>query len=218
MPTVHLEPVIPNRAGGPSNEEIARVDRALVERAVAGDRDAFEAIYRRYQNRVYGVSMRLAADRVEAEELVQETFVKAWTALGGFGGRGSLGGWLARIAINRWKDRWRDQHRRNTVALDDDGPANELEHRETAAATGTGHPADAAVIPLLTAMDLERCIERLPRGARAVYVLHEIEGFPHHEIAAQMGLATGTVKAQLHRARKLLRVMLTDGKEKSHEA
>lgn len=194
----------------------AQDDPELVDRAVAGDRAAFEAIYRRHVDRVYGVSLRLAADRVEAEELTQEAFVKAWSALAGYRGRGSLGGWLCRIAINRWKDRWRDRRTRDTVSMHDTESENEL--GDTAAPAGTGHLADAAVIPLLTAMDLERCIAKLPEGARVVYVLHEIEGFPHHEIAAQLQVATGTVKAQLHRARRLLRVMLTDSKEKSHEA
>ena len=205
-----------NGKTGPSADNSRAEDLVLSDRAATGDRDAFETLYRKYQDRIYGLCLRLTADRVEAEELVQETFVKAWLSLGGFSGRGELGGWLARIAVNRWRDRWRSQHRQNTVSLDDE--EDSTMERATAADAGAGHPADAAVIPLLTAMDLERCIGRLPRGARAVYVLHEIEGFPHHEIAQQMQLATGTVKAQLHRARKLLRVMLTENKEQSHEA
>lgn len=195
--------------------ESERTDLELVDRAVAGDRAAFEAIYRRHVDRVYGISLRLTADRVEAEELTQEAFVRAWTALGGYRGRGSLGGWLGRIAINRWKDRWRDRRVRDTISMHEDD-SNDL--GDAAAPAGTGHLADAAVIPLLTAMDLERCIAKLPQGARVVYVLHEIEGFAHHEIAEQLQVATGTVKAQLHRARRLLRVMLTENREKRHEA
>ena len=212
----HTEKGGPGSEAGTSQAE----DLRWADEASAGDRDAFEAIYRKYQNRIYGLSLRLTADRIEAEELVQETFVKAWLSLGGYSGRGQLGGWLARIAVNRWKDRWRSQHRTNTAL-------EELVHNDQHRADEPSQPGaqtrptespDAAIIPLLTAMDLERCIARLPRGARAVYVLYEIEGYPHHEIARQMQLATGTVKAQLHRARKLLKVMLTDNKEQSHES
>ena len=195
-------------------------DLLLVEKASTGDRDAFEVIYRKYQDRIYGLCLRLTADRVEAEELVQETFVKAWLSLGGFSGRGHLGGWLARVAVNRWRDRWRAQHRTNTALLElgRNGEFWADKPDDPGARTRPAQAADANVIPLLTSMDLEKCIVRLPLGARTVFVLHEIEGYPHHEIAQQMQLATGTVKAQLHRARKLLKVMLTDSKENSHEA
>lgn len=195
-------------------------DLRLAESASTGDRDAFEAIYRKYQDRLYGLCLRLTTDRLEAEELVQETFVKAWMSIGGYSGRGDLGGWLARIAVNRWRDRWRAQHRTNTAleafGREENNGAEDSHHPGTR--TRPAQAADAAVIPLLTAMDLERCIAQLPQGARAVYVLHEIEGYPHHEIARQMQLATGTVKAQLHRARKLLKVLLTEDKEQSNEA
>lgn len=206
-------PIRGNSKPDGANEQ--RDDGVLAERAGTGDRDAFEAIYRRHQDRIYGLCLRLTGDRVEAEELVQQTFVRAWTSLGGYSGHGSLGAWLARIAVNRWRDHWRSKHRRNTVPLENEEATSEI---TTARGTGSGNPADATVIPLLTAMDLERCVARLPLGARTVYVLHEIEGFAHHEIAEKMQLATGTVKAQLHRARRLLRVMLTETKEQTHEA
>ncbi len=193
-------------------------DLDLVEKASTGDRDAFESIYRKYQDRIYGLCLRLTTDRVEAEELVQETFVKAWLSLGGFSGRGQLGGWLSRIAVNRWRDRWRSQHRTN-LALEQFGQEAGIHPSGGTSNTFTSKQAiDATVIPLLNTMDLERCIALLPQGARTVFVLHEIEGYPHHEIAQQMQVATGTVKAQLHRARKLLKVMLTDNKEKSNES
>ena len=203
--------------GGASESETGKSraeDLTLADKATTGDRDAFEAIYRKYQDRIFGLCLRLTADRVEAEELVQETFVKAWISLGGYSGRGHLGGWLARIAVNRWKDRWRSRHRTNLAMEEFGKEAGATGYDQAAASQQT---VDAAVIPLLTGMDLERCIARLPRGARTVFVLHEIEGYAHHEIAKQMQLATGTVKAQLHRARKLLKVMLTENKEQSHE-
>ena len=207
-------------APGSSQEGSRAEDLRLADAASTGDRDAFETIYRKYQDRVYGLCLRLTADRIEAEDLVQETFVKAWLSLGGYSGRGHLGGWLARVAVNRWRDRWRAQHRTNSALqeLGRDGGLGLDESHNPGTKTRPAQSADGTVIPLLTAMDLEKCIAKLPKGARAVYVLHEIEGYPHHEIAQQMQLATGTVKAQLHRARKLLKVMLTENKEHSHEA
>ncbi|MBU8871648.1 MAG: RNA polymerase sigma factor [Gemmatimonadales bacterium] len=204
----------PESEAGKSRAE----DLDLADKATTGDRDAFETIYRKYQDRIYGLCLRLTTDRVEAEELVQETFVKAWLSMSGFSGRGQLGGWLARIAVNRWRDRWRSRHRTNLALQEFGREAGVAETDETNQASARSLTGDEAVIPLLTAMDLERCIAKLPLGARTVFVLHEIEGYPHHEIAQQMQLATGTVKAQLHRARKLLKVMLTDSKEQTHEA
>ena len=187
-------------------------DRDLVDRSTAGDRAAFEAIYRRHVDRVYGTCLRLTADRVEAEGLVQDTFVRAWFALAGYAGQGSLGGWLARVAVNLWRDRFRADKRRDRLR-------GQL---ATEMAAGPFAPADpwdrGGVIPLLTAVDLERAVAQLPPGARTVYVLYDVEGFKHREIGEMLGLATGTVKAHLHRARRLLRGMLSDEREANHES
>lgn len=171
----------------------------LARRSADGDREAFERIYRMHCARIHGLCLRLTADVNEAEQLVQDTFVRAWFAIAGFRGQGSLGGWLARLAVNLWRDRLRS--RRRTLRL--------IQDLEPA-------PAVGGVVQLLTAVDLERCIARLPEGGRAVYVLHDVEGYTHREIAGLMNIATGTVKAQLHRARGLLRTMLTEKKETSH--
>ncbi len=187
------------------------------EKSAAGDRHAFEQIYRNYQNRVYGLSLRLTGDIIEAEQLTQDTFVKAWFAIGGFTGRGQLGGWLGRVATNLWRDRHRSRTRRQQLAADalvEKG--TEPGQEPMATLSGAARTRPDGVIPLLTAMDLERCIARLPAGGRQVYVLHEIEGYTHREIAELLQVAIGTVKAQLHRSRKLLRVMLTDEKEASN--
>ena len=183
------------------------------EKAATGDRVAFEQIYRSYQNRVYGLSLRLTGDVVEAEELTQDTFVKAWFAIAGYTGRGQLGGWLGRVATNLWRDRYRSRARRERLAIDaaaEKGIETGLE--PTATLSGAARSRPDSVIPLLTAMGLERCIARLPEGGRTVYVLHEIEGYTHREIAELLTVAVGTVKAQLHRARRLLRGMLTEEK------
>ncbi len=192
-------------------------DLDWAEKAAAGDRVAFEEMYRCYQNRVYGLSLRLTGDAVEAEQLTQDTFVKAWFAIGGYRGRGQLGGWLGRVTTNLWRDRHRSRTRRRQLAADALVDKGTLPGEEpTASLSGAARSHPDGVVPLLTAVDLERCIARLPVGARRVYVLYEIEGYAHREIAELLGVAVGTVKAQLHRSRKLLRVMLTDGKETAH--
>lgn len=185
------------------------------EAAATGSRPAFENIYRAYQNRVYGLCLRLTGDVGEAEQLTQDTFVKAWLAIAGFTGRGHLGGWLGRVATNLWRDRYRSRQRRERLATEA-ALENGIEAGTEPAASlsgAAGSPANG-VIPLLTAMDLERCITRLPEGGRAVFVLYDIEGYSHREIAEMMNVAVGTVKAQLHRARRLLREMLTDNRLK----
>lgn len=188
------------------SSEQAQDDLDLAEKSSAGDKVAFEALYRKHLNRVYGLCLRLTADPVEAEILTQDTFIKAWTAIGGYSGRGNLGGWLGRIAVNLQRDKFRHLVRQEKLL---DESARQFDMKEA---------ASGDVIPLLTAMDLERSIAKLPHGARTVFVLHEIEGYPHKEIAALLDVATGTVKAQLHRARMLLRVILTDKKDSSYES
>ena len=195
----------PNPATDPCDGD----DLAWAEAAAAGDRRAFERIYRRHAARVYGLSLRLTRDEGEAERLTQDTFVKAWFALAGFRGQGSLGAWLARVATNLWRDRYRSRQRREQLVSDAAVLRGDREGQEpTAGLSGHVRSRPDGVVPLLTAMDLERCVARLPAGARQVYVLHDIEELKHREIADLLGVAVGTVKAQLHRARRLLRVML----------
>lgn len=190
-------------------------DIQLAERAGAGDRAAFETIYRQHEARIYGLCLHLSGEPGAAELLAQDTFVKSWFAIGGYRGQGPLGGWLARVATNLWRDRYRSRQRRGRLADElaadlatagEMGPGGEA----TAAMSGAAGSGGDTVIPLLTAMDLERCIARLPEGARLVYVLHDVEGHTHREIAGILGVAAGTTKAQLHRSRLLLRRMLTE--------
>ncbi len=199
--------------------EILAIDRGLADRAAEGDREAFEEIYRRYVNRVYGLCLRLTTDVVEAETLTQDTFVKGWFAIAGYAGKGNLGGWLGRVAVNLWRDRFRATARRGRLveemaakSLGDGGGAT------SADLTGASRPNRDGVVDLLTGLDLERCIARLPEGGRLVFVFHDVEGYTHREIAELLDLAVGTVKAQLHRARRLLRNMLAEDREAAHGA
>jgi RNA polymerase sigma-70 factor (ECF subfamily) len=170
--------------------------QALVERARRGDREAFDGLYACCVGRVYAVCLRLCADRAEAERLTQDTFVRAWQALPGYRGESRVTTWLHRLAVNEvLQDRRAASRREARVGL---VPAEQLE----GAAARSGSP--------VLKLALERAIAELPPAARRVLVLYEIEGFPQDEIGRMLGIATGTVKAQLHRARQLLRARLGD--------
>ncbi len=181
-------------------------DSHLVRQAAEGNREAFSLLYKQCVNRVYGLSLRLTNDQVEAETLTQDVFVKAWSSIGSYAGRGSFAGWLSKMAVNLWRDRFRYDKRQEKLKEE---AALHWEH---------DRPNSGSVVPMLTAMDLERSLRKLPLGARTVFVLHEIEGYKHHEIAEMLELTTGTVKSQLHRARKLLRVLLAGDRAESHGA
>jgi RNA polymerase sigma-70 factor (ECF subfamily) len=165
-----------------------------VRRAQQGDVAAFEQLYRENLGRVYALCMRLCGDPGRAEELTQDVFVRAWEKIGSFEGKSAFSTWLHRLAVNVvLGDRRSEKVRVGKVMITDD-----LEAYETP--TRTADPCDA--------IDLERAIAALPPGARAVLVLHDVEGYKHEEIAQMQGTAVGTCKAQLHRARRLLREML----------
>ena len=173
-------------------------ETALVAAAAAGDARAFEQLYRRHVGRVYGLCVRLVnGDRAKAEQYVQDAFVRAWENLGGFRGGSRFSTWLHRLTVNVVLG----EHRllRRWVSFEDvpeDGAA--------AIEPVTPHPQARVG----DRMDLERAIAKLPKGARAVLLLHDVEGYRHEEIAELTGIAVGTSKAQLHRARKLMKELL----------
>ena len=170
-------------------------DAALASRAQRGEVEAFEELYRAHAGRVFALCLRLTADRVQARELTQDVFVRAWEALPRFRGESSLTTWLHRIAVNAMLMKRRaDRRREARVSLVDDSD-DEMERVNE----GVSMPRDVG-----TAVDLERAIATLPPGVRRAFVLHDVEGYSHDEIAEMTGLASGTLRAQLHRARQLL--------------
>jgi RNA polymerase sigma-70 factor, ECF subfamily len=190
-----VRPVVTSHPAGLAEREPAGED-ALIDRARRGDVDAFELLYRTHSGRVYALCLRLAGEAAEARELVQDTFVHAWEALPRFRGESSLTTWLHRIAVNALLERRRrDRRRTSRVSLAEDD--DEVEGASLGG--GSVPPTDVA-----TAIDLERAIAALPPGVRRAFVLHEVEGYSHEEVAGMTGLATGTLRAQLHRARQLL--------------
>jgi len=167
----------------------------VVRRAQSGDQAAFEGLYREHVGRVYGLCLRLSADRVRAEELTQDVFVRVWEKLPSFRGDSAFSSWLYRLAVNQVLGQRRSEGRRTRglVDLDDMEPGAE--------------PASRGPVPGLS-LELDQAISRLPPGARAVFVLHDVEGYEHQEIADLTGIAAGTSKAHLFRARRLLRQWL----------
>ena len=163
----------------------------LVRRAQASDREAFDLLYERCVGRVYAVCLRMSGDQSEAERLTQDVFVRLWQRLSSFRGESEFTSWLHRIAVNVVLEDMRSSRRRVARVMNVEDPGNFEKARGNA--------------QLDARMDLERAIATLPAGARQALVLHDIEGFKHEEIAKMLGTAVGTVKAQLHRARQLLR-------------
>jgi RNA polymerase sigma-70 factor (ECF subfamily) len=167
-------------------------DAELVRRAASGDMRAFEALYRSHVGRVHGAMRRLCGGaEARAQELTQDAFVRAWEKLAGFRFESRFGTWLYRLAIN--------------VALMDLRSRRGAEDQESPFDETTSSAAAPVARLGEHRIDLERAVAKLPPRARAVLVLHDIEGWTHEEIGVELGMAIGTSKAQLHRARGLLR-------------
>ncbi len=168
------------------------VESLDAKRAAAGDQQAFERLYRRHVARIHTMTRRMAGPDA-ADDLTQDIFVRAWDKLATFRGESAFGTWLYRLGVNVVLSRRRSDKNDRIWILEDDGAM-------AAASHAAPHHASR--------MDLDSAIARLPDGARKVFVLHDVEGWTHEEIAAQMGLVPGTSKSQLSRARAALRRML----------
>ncbi len=165
---------------------------ADVTTAASGDRRAFERLYRAHVDRVYAICLRMLADRPLAEEVTQDVFVRVWQKLPGFRGESAFSTWLHRVAVNVVLSRRKRASVHGARIADDD----------------TLDEAPARAIFVGERLDLDAAIAGLPAGARRVFVLHDVEGFTHEEIGEQLGITSGGSKAQLHRARMLLRAAL----------
>jgi RNA polymerase sigma-70 factor (ECF subfamily) len=160
----------------------------LVERAKAGDVSAFEMLYRQHSRAIYSLCYRMVANHAKAEELTQEVFVRLWQKLELFHGQSAFSTWFYRLATNVVLSAMR---RKKFIESRQDYDDLLNQHSEPISHPGQG-------------LDLENAILSLPKGARHVFVLHDVEGHKHAEIAEMLCIATGTSKTQLHRARKLL--------------
>jgi RNA polymerase sigma-70 factor, ECF subfamily len=186
------------RAGGVAPDR--RDELALVERCRRGDLAAFDEIYRVHAGRLYSVACRLVGNQADAEDLLQDIFLAAHRKLDSFRGDSALGTWLYRLATNLCLDHLRSKAVRTsqlTDALDDEPGLSDAPSRGLAART-------------VARMDLERALAKLPEGCRAAFVLHDIEGLEHREVADILGVAEGTSKSQVHKARLRLRALLSE--------
>lgn len=170
-------------------------DASDVAMAAAGDRQAFERIYRTNVNRVFAICARMVSDRSHAEELTQDVFVRAWQKLSLYRGESAFGTWLHRLAVNVVLNARKSEGRNRSRFGDDGDEIDTMPQASSVSVAGAG-------------IDLEAAIAMLPPGARRVFVLHDVEGYKHEEIAVMLDITSGGSKAQLHRARYLLREAL----------
>ena len=188
------EPLPPSKPAG----DVRAADLELARRCQNGDASAFEQLYRQHAGRLYNLVYRMAGTAQEADDLLQEVFLHAHRKLGSFRGDSSLGTWLYRLGMNHCLDHLRGRQARigrATDSLDEEGMAEPV--------------APAPVVPaVISRMDLERAIARLPDGCRAAFLLHDVEGFDHREVGRILGVSEGTSKSQVHKARMKLRAML----------
>jgi RNA polymerase sigma-70 factor (ECF subfamily) len=170
-------------------------DSRDVAMAAGGDRQAFERLYRTHANRVYSLCARMSGSHTKGEELTQDVFVRTWEKLPQFRGESAFSTWLHRLAVNVVLNA-RKVDGKNAARMDDGGADIDGLNE------GAGPPMHAE------RMDLDEAIGMLPPGARRIFVLHDVEGYKHDEIAEIFGITAGGSKAQLHRARLLLREAL----------
>ena len=186
--TARLE-LVPNDRDG---------EMALARLAASGDHSAFERLYNAHSSRVFALCLRMSGSRSKASELTQDVFVHVWERLSSWRGESALSSWIYRLTVNLVLSNVRGEQRRQKHEVNDDtNSENGDDVRREPKAESRGPSVHDAI-------DLERAIAALPNGARTVFVLHDVEGYQHDEIATMTGTAEGTCRAQLHRARKLL--------------
>lgn len=168
-------------------------EEKFVNQAQAGDHAAYEALYRSYLGRVYGICLRILSDRSTAEEVTQKIFVHVWIKLKSFRGSSQFSSWLYRLSVNMILDELKSSRARDPQKI----------AKEPALFR---HPRSESLSNMR--LDLNRVIDALPQQARTIFILHDSIGFTHEEIAEALDIATGTCKAQLSRARMLLRKAL----------
>jgi RNA polymerase sigma-70 factor (ECF subfamily) len=179
-------------------EAINNLDYALAQRAAAGDMSAFEQLYRRHNRRVYSLCLRMTNNQSEAEDLAQEAFIQLFRKIGSFRGESAFTTWLHRLTVNQVLMHFR----KKSVKLE-----QTTEEGETPVQVEPG-TANPNTMPVVERLSLEKAIAQLPPGYRMVFILHDVEGHEHEEIARMLGCSVGTSKSQLHKARMKLRGLL----------
>jgi RNA polymerase sigma-70 factor (ECF subfamily) len=173
-------------------------DFALAQRAADGDMAAFEELYQRHHRRVYSVCMRMLQNATEAEDLTQEVFIQLYRKISSFRGDSAFTTWLHRMTVNQVLMHFR----KRSVKYE---KTTEEGETPTQVVVGT---ENAQKMPIVDKIALDNAIEQLPNGYRNVFVLHDIEGYEHEEVAKILGCSVGTSKSQLHKARLKMRKLL----------
>jgi len=192
-----IEPIIPSLTG--TQEKTDSYDYQLARQIAAGDIDAFEKVYQQHHRRIYNLCLRMTNNVPEAEDLTQEVFIHVYHKIGGFRGESALATWLHRVAVNKVLMHFRSAKRRR------DKTTEEEKWPEFEAPEATSGLSTRLVLDRLA---LDRALAQLSPGYRAVFTLHDIEGYDHNEIARICGVSVGTTKSQLHKARRRLRTLL----------
>lgn len=173
-------------------------DLALCQKAGAGSLAAFEMIYQRYHRRTFSLCLRMTNSQTEAEDLTQEVFIQLFRKIGSFRGDSAFSTWLHRLTVNQVLMHFRRRSVKNEKTSDDGEVPEQTVH-------GTANPNK---MPVIDRIALKNAIAELPNGYRNVFVLHDVEGYEHEEVARMMGISVGTSKSQLHKARLKLRGLL----------
>jgi RNA polymerase sigma-70 factor (ECF subfamily) len=193
---VPKEQFTPSLSAATSSPGNGRAEEAeLVNRCRNGDWGAFEAIYRRHSTSIYNLAYRMVGNSTDAEDLLQEVFLLVYNKMASFQGQAALGTWLYRIATNRCLDHLRSRAKRNQSKTDS------LDQWERPEVSG---PRETTAERL----DLDRCIANLPDSYRAAFILYDVQGFEHREVAEILGVAEGTSKSLVHKARLRIRECL----------
>lgn len=197
---------LPLQAGTPvvstAVPDSASTDIDLCRMAADGSLAAFEMIYQRYHRRTYSLCLRMTASQTEAEDLTQEVFIQLFRKIGSFRGDSAFSTWLHRLTVNQVLMHFRRRSVKNEKTSDD----GEMPEQTV---VGTANPNKMQVVDRIA---LKKAIAELPKGYKNVFVLHDIEGFEHEEVARRLGISVGTSKSQLHKARLKLRGLLVQDK------
>ena len=173
-------------------------DFELAKKAADGDGKAFEELYRRHYRRVYALTLRMMSNPTEAEDMTQEVFLQLFNKIGMFRGESAFTTWLHRMTVNQVLMHFRKKSTRSELLTDEGETPVQI-------VKGTENPGAA---PVIDRIGLENALKQLPNGYRTVFVLHDVEGYEHYEIAEMLGIAEGTSKSQLHKARLKLRQLI----------
>jgi len=192
-PATQVLPIVETGALDP-----AAADLDLCRLAANGDLAAFELIYQRYHRRTYSLTLRMTSSPTEAEDLTQEVFIQLFRKVGSFRGDSAFSTWLHRLTVNQVLMHFRRRSYKNEKTSEDGEMPEQTAH-------GTANPNK---MPVVDRIALKNAIAELPNGYRNVFLLHDVEGFEHEEVARHLGISVGTSKSQLHKARLKLRGLL----------